>query len=135
MFNTITRHKKYSRLARKVKEINQTPVDSKKPHGELFDDNGNMIISRAFKLKAEIEEGNCEYKLKLINLKDDQLTHRITQLNWRLNEGKRVAFYFLGYQDDGSPIGIPEEELVESIQTLHSMTGKVQTHPHFITRI
>ena len=30
-------------------------------------------------------------KLKLINLSDEQITHRVTQLNWRLNESKESA--------------------------------------------
>ena len=44
-------------------------------------------LRRAEVLAAEIEEGNNEYKFKLTNLSDDQFVHRITQLNWRLNEG------------------------------------------------
>ena len=48
-------------------------------------------LRKAEMLAAEIEEGNNEYKFKLTNLSEDQFTHRITQLNWRLNEGNDEA--------------------------------------------
>ena len=41
-----------------------------------------------------IIKGNTEYKLKLTNLTEEQMKHRITQLNWRLNEGN-VPFLYL----------------------------------------
>jgi hypothetical protein len=42
---------------------------------------------QADKLFAEVEEGSREYKYKLTSLSKEQLTHRISQLTWRLNEG------------------------------------------------
>ena len=45
------------------------------------------VLKKGERLAAEVEEGNREYKFKLTGLSDSQLTHRITQLNWRLNEG------------------------------------------------
>lgn len=48
----------------------------------------NPLMVYADILNKEIEEGNIEYKLKLINLNDEQITHRVTQLHWRLNESK-----------------------------------------------
>uniref|UniRef100_K3WD69 Elongation factor Tu, chloroplastic n=1 Tax=Globisporangium ultimum (strain ATCC 200006 / CBS 805.95 / DAOM BR144) TaxID=431595 RepID=K3WD69_GLOUD len=72
-------------------------------------------------LPEEIEEGNVEYKLKLIDPAPDRLKHLTTQLHWRLNEGKGTAFYEVGVRDNGDPIGIPEELMVKSVCTLARM--------------
>lgn len=39
-------------------------------------------------LPPEVEEGNVEYKLKLINPTPNRLQQLITQMKWRLKEGK-----------------------------------------------
>jgi GTPase len=83
------------------------------------------IYGEAVILAAEIEEGNCEYKFKLTNLNAEQLQHRITQLNWRLNEGNDEAIYQLGVEDDGYPRGISESELEASLMNLQKMADAV----------
>lgn len=82
-------------------------------------------IMKAHRLSAEIEEGNREYKFKLTDLTVEQLTHRTTQLNWRLNEGNGVAFYQLGVEDNGNPLGLSKGELQESLQNLKFMADEV----------
>ena len=37
---------------------------------------------KAVILPPEVEEGNREYKLKLVNLTEEQFAHRLTQMNW-----------------------------------------------------
>ena len=44
------------------------------------------------KLPPECEQGNVEYKLKLVNPSPSRLEHLITQMKWRLEEG--MSFYF-----------------------------------------
>jgi len=88
-------------------------------------------MKTANQLQAEIEEGNCEYKYKLTNLSKEQLLHRISQLEWRLNESLingesagnygQIAIYQIGFEDDGSPTGLTKEELEESITNLEYM--------------
>jgi GTPase len=80
---------------------------------------------RASQLPAEMEEGNKEYKYKLTSLSHQQLTHRITQLHWRLNEGKDLAVYEIGVTDDGYPLGISDEEMAESLENLQVMADAV----------
>ena len=82
-------------------------------------------LKRAEILSAEIEEGNNEYKFKLTNLSDDQFIHRITQLNWRLNEGCDEAVYEIGVEDDGNPLGLSPEDLEESLINLKRMADSV----------
>lgn len=70
---------------------------------DIFHDNNQY--QTASLLSAEIEEGNTEYKYKLTELNEEQFMHRVTQLNWRLNEGNDVAIYEIGVEDDGNPLG------------------------------
>lgn len=85
----------------------------------------NPLLPRAPSLSAEVEEGNTEYKFKLTGLNSDTLTHRTTQLNWRLNEGGGEAFYKIGVEDNGNPLGISEEEMAESVVNLEQMGREV----------
>ena len=82
------------------------------------------------KLPQEIEEGNIEYKLKLIDktgesksnctdmskdIRKEQLT---SQMKWRLAEGYGEALYEIGISDKGILVGLSEKELQGSIETL-----------------
>ena len=40
-------------------------------------------------LPPEPQQGNIEYKLKLVNPTAQRLEHLVTQMKWRLREGKR----------------------------------------------
>eukprot|EP01036_Dinobryon_divergens_P026764 gene26764-35450_t len=82
-------------------------------------------LSKGQKLCREKEEGNREYKFKLTGLTDEQRNHRITQLNWRLNEGNDSAVYLIGVEDNGNQLGISDEELKESLRNLKYMADQV----------
>jgi GTPase len=81
-------------------------------------------VKPAIQLAAEVEEGNHEYKFKLSNLSESQVNHRISQLQWRLNEGSDEAYYHIGVEDDGNPLGLSEEDMRESLKTLQYMAEK-----------
>ncbi len=49
----------------------------------------------------EIEEGNIEYKRCLFNLTESKIHHLAAQMNWRINEGNGICYYYLGICDDG----------------------------------
>lgn len=89
--------------------------------------NKTRMIEKAPKLANEKEEGNVEYKLKLVGLSDEQMIHRITQMNWRLNEGNNEAFYQIGFKDNGDPIGLNEEEFAESLDNLTKIAEKLNS--------
>jgi GTPase len=76
-------------------------------------------------LPPEIEQGNVEYKLHLVDLPEATLSHRVTQLNWRLNEGMGEAVYRLGVHDNGRPVGISKQHLQKSISTLRIMAERL----------
>ena len=95
-----------------------------------------ILITIIANILTIIIKGNTEYKLKLTNLTEEQMKHRITQLNWRLNEGN-VSFlylrrwcdictltmtiwtiqgndeaqYLIGVEDDGKQLGLSEKDL------------------------
>lgn len=89
--------------------------------GNILQENSLQNLQRAITLSAEIEEGKHEYKLTLSNLTEMQINHRISQLNWRLNEGDNEAIYHIGVEDDGHPLGLEESEMEESLKTLQIM--------------
>ena len=56
---------------------------------ECQDENQNSENSSAPKsLPPEAAEGNIEYKLKLVNPSSSRFEHLVTQMKWRLREGK-----------------------------------------------
>ncbi|CAF1448497.1 unnamed protein product [Adineta steineri] len=76
-------------------------------------------------LPPEPEEGNIEYKLKLVDPNPYRLEHLITQMNWRLQEGQGEALYEIGVEDCGTLSGVSNEELQASLGTLKKMADRL----------
>jgi GTPase SAR1 family protein len=79
------------------------------------------------KLEPEVEYGNKEYKLKIINKENDRLEKLASQLKWRLNEGNGEALYYIGVNDDGSVVGLGGNELNETIKNIKKMCEKINS--------
>ncbi|EJD08001.1 uncharacterized protein FOMMEDRAFT_144140 [Fomitiporia mediterranea MF3/22] len=77
------------------------------------------------KLVPEVEEGNIEYKLRLLNPSMERFTRLVTQLKWRLLEGGGQAYYELGVADSGQLVGLSRTHLEQSLQTLEEMAGEI----------
>ncbi|MCY3412556.1 MAG: elongation factor 1-alpha [Candidatus Heimdallarchaeota archaeon] len=77
------------------------------------------------KLDPELDHGNVEYKLNLNHVEDDsdRLHELASQMRFRLYEGRSEAYYYIGVADDGTPSGISNEELEQSIDTLHKVAS------------
>lgn len=88
-------------------------------------DDWKVSTPSAVWLPPEVEEGNMEYKLKLVNLTQEQFNHRLTQMNWRLNEGENRAIYQIGYGDNGRPVGLNDYELQESLNSLNRIASSI----------
>ncbi|KAI4833393.1 hypothetical protein KUCAC02_016299 [Chaenocephalus aceratus] len=73
----------------------------------------------------EAEEGNIEYKLKLVNPTQYRFEHLATQLKWRLQEGRGEAVYQIGVEDNGLLVGLSEADMRASLKTLKRMAEKV----------
>lgn len=72
-------------------------------------------------LVRESNDGNIEYKLKLVDVTSSRFHHLVTQMKFRLGEGNTEAVYIIGVKDNGKLVGIPANELVLSLQTLRNM--------------
>ncbi|KIJ39507.1 hypothetical protein M422DRAFT_32747 [Sphaerobolus stellatus SS14] len=77
------------------------------------------------KLVPEVEYGNVEYKLRLINPSQERFTRLVTQMKWRLLEGGGQAYYELGVADSGQLIGLSRRDLEQSLETLEMMAGEI----------
>ncbi|KAJ1547403.1 GTP binding protein [Nowakowskiella sp. JEL0078] len=73
------------------------------------------------RIPPEIEEGNVEYKFKLVDPPDERIEHLVTQMNWRLAEGHGEALYEIGVSDNGELTGLSKEDLDSTIFTLKKM--------------
>ncbi|GAA5989334.1 hypothetical protein JCM10908_001263 [Rhodotorula pacifica] len=74
-------------------------------------------------LQPEIDhQGNIEYKLKIaMPTSIHRLEKLRTQLKWRLVEGGGTAVYELGLLDNGTLVGLNQEEMEQSLKTLAQM--------------
>ena len=87
---------------------------------------------KAPKLPAEVEKGNMEYKLQLMNKSEKRMKHLVTQLQWRLLEGYNEAIYQIGVTDDGDPVGLTKKDLNLSLMTLYEMARQIHSTPKIL---
>lgn len=85
--------------------------------------NGQQINDTKNCLPPEMELGNIEYKVKLVNPSSSRLQHLITQMKWRLREGQGEAIYEIGVEDGGKMSGLSDADLEASIMTLRAMAA------------
>lgn len=76
-------------------------------------------------LPPEPQNGNIEYKLKLVNPSSQRLEHLVTQMKWRLREGNGEAIYEMGVEDNGIMTGLSEEDMDNSLDTLQEMARRL----------
>ena len=77
------------------------------------------------RLVPEADDGNVEYKLQLLSPSPARFARLVTQMKWRLLEGGGQAYYELGVADSGDLIGLPRQELEQSLETLEMMAGEI----------
>ncbi|GAB0097647.1 GTP-binding protein 2 [Sergentomyia squamirostris] len=76
-------------------------------------------------LPPEPQNGNVEYKLKLINPSQMRFEHLVTQMKWRLREGHGEAVYEIGVSDSGQLHGLDDADMDTSLRTLTQMADKL----------
>ncbi len=76
-------------------------------------------------LAVEKEVGNVEYKLMLVQDDARTVEHLATQMRYRLTEGGGEAFYELGVSDDGTLVGLTEDELEQTLEVLRKAAAIV----------
>jgi len=102
----------------------ENDTEEEEEEDDVSNDN-NATTEKAVHLPQEIEEGNIEYKLKLVNPSPERFEHLVTQLKWRITEGMGEAIYEIGVEDDGVPAGLSEDDLAASIHTLERMAKQL----------
>jgi GTPase len=75
-------------------------------------------------MNPEKDDGNVEYKLKLIDKTDERIQELATQMRFRCMEGNGECFYNLGVEDDGNLVGVTDEEYEETVNTLKIIAKK-----------
>eukprot|EP01128_Nolandella_sp_AFSM9_P003507 TRINITY_DN150_c0_g1_i2.p1 TRINITY_DN150_c0_g1~~TRINITY_DN150_c0_g1_i2.p1 ORF type:complete len:604 (+),score=159.55 TRINITY_DN150_c0_g1_i2:40-1851(+) len=85
-------------------------------------------------LAPEVEEGNVEYKRALVNPTEERLQQLTSQLKWRLREGNGEALYEIGTEDDGTPLGLCEEDLKASLANLKTMADNLGAEVSMVLR-
>ena len=64
-----------------------------------------LSLTHAHTVHTEDDEGNVEYKWKLIDPSEERFEKLVTQMKFRLAEGTGEAFYEVGVEDTGFPRG------------------------------
>ena len=75
------------------------------------------------RLVEEDDEGYVEYKWKLVGVSEARFDHLVTQMKFRVAEGRGECLYEVGVADDGMPKGLEEPEYAESIATVRRMAA------------
>jgi len=73
----------------------------------------------------EYDYGNREYKLKICDLTEMRIEELATQMKFRLEEGCGECFYEIGVEDNGNPLGLPLEELEQSVENIKLIVSKL----------
>jgi GTPase len=75
-------------------------------------------------MNPENEDGNIEYKFKLLDINDKKIEDLASQMRFRIKEGNGECIYNIGVKDDGSLPGITEEEYKETIRNINLVAEK-----------
>ena len=86
--------------------------------------NGYCNNTQVLHYLTQVEVGNVEYKLKLLNPTASRFEHLVTQMKWRLREGQGEAIYAIGVADNGLLHGLSDTEMDDSIATLKKMADR-----------
>ena len=84
--------------------------------------------------EPEKDDGNIEYKWKLVNLSSERIERLITQMKYRIAEGSGEALYEIGIADDGFAKGVNLQEYEESLKNLENMATKCDAVCSIITK-
>ena len=80
-------------------------------------------------MEPEPQEGNIEYKLKLMDKSAERIEQLATQMRWRCStEGNGECIYNLGVEDDGSIVGLTSEEYSMTIDTIKKIANMNNYH-------
>ena len=74
----------------------------------------------------EDDDGDTEYKLKLVDTSRERIQQLTSQMKFRIKEGHGEAFYRIGYEDNGNPLGLSEANLEQSLNSLCHISNELR---------
>ena len=83
-------------------------------------------------MEPEKEDGNIEYKLKLMNITPERIERLATQMRYRCTEGGSECIYILGVEDDGTMTGMTDDEYNSTIKCIQAAA---QTNSYSVTQL
>ena len=69
-------------------------------------------------ISPEKEDGNVEYKTKLVDKDEDRIEKLASQMLYRTDQGNGESIYVLGTTDNGGLVGVDDDEFTESFNNL-----------------
>lgn len=75
-------------------------------------------------MDPESDEGNIEYKLKLLDVSPGRIERLATQMRYRCDEGYGECIYNIGVEDDGTLSGITNKDYATTLQCIKSAASK-----------
>jgi len=75
-------------------------------------------------MEPESNDGNIEYKLKIIYKDDERISSLATQMRYRCLQGEGECIYNLGIEDDGTITGMTDEEYKETLENINLIATK-----------
>jgi len=75
------------------------------------------IVNDNMTFDPESDNGHIEYKRTIADCGDKKAEKYATQMRWRISENVRnqCATYFIGIDDDGTIVGLSNEEIIECV--------------------
>ncbi len=86
------------------------------------------MTQKIYNITKKGERGNIEFKQNLkrsYHLNKERKQRLISQLKYRMEMGEGEATYFVGVDDDGELVGLPQNEFEESISVLKNIANEV----------
>ena len=76
------------------------------------------IVDNEIIFLPEQDDGFVEYKRTLIDCNDKKNEKYATQMRWRISKNlkNQYAIYYIGIDDDGTIVGLSNEEIIECIE-------------------
>lgn len=86
------------------------------------------ISDDAFKLSPEQDNGYVEYKRTMALCSEKKAQQYATQMRWRISENikSQSATYFIGVDDDGTIVGLTDEEILTSVSRFLLIAGTIR---------
>lgn len=86
------------------------------------------LIDNTMIFLPEQDDGYVEYKRTLVDCSDRKAEKYATQMRWRITENTKNqrATYYIGIDDDGSIVGLVNDEIIDCITRFVSIAKTIK---------